>query len=176
VTTFPNNPPPTYHHRCFVMTRSARQFFYHAQFDPTLPVVEPARYRALIREVISRSPRRISAEDRRIVIPGYEGLRAFTRAHQARMARHLLTVFPTRLAPIVHIVRFPQLTMNHGIVLFDCEEKEDAIRFAAYDPNVPDRRSELTYNLERRTFFFPANAYWAGGRVDVIELYRGWFY
>jgi hypothetical protein len=189
------------------MVRSARQFLYHARFDPTLPVAEPAAYRALIREVVSRSPRRISADEARVVIPGYDGLRAFsreqapmlkaecggawqsyalrshwrmvfpiTRVHQARMAGHLLNVFPDRIAPIVHIVRFPQLTMNHGIVLFDYEEKADSIRFAAYDPNIPERPSELTYDREHRTFFLPANHYWAGGRVDVIEVYCGWFY
>jgi hypothetical protein len=207
MTTRRNDPPPTYAHRCFVMVRTARQFLYHARFDPTLPIAEPAAYRALIRDVVSLSPRRISADEAKVVIPGYDGLRAFSRehapvlkaecggawqsyalrshwrmvfpisrAHQARMAGHLLKVFPDRIAPIVHIVRFPQLTMNHGIVLCDFDETDTAIRFAAYDPNIPERPSELTYDRASRTFFLPANHYWAGGRVDVIEVYRGWFY
>jgi hypothetical protein len=170
-------------------------------------VADAAAYRALIRGVVSRSPRHASADADKIVIPGYDGLRAFScerapvlksecggawqsyalrshwrmvfpisRAHQARMARHLLNVFPDRIAPIVHVVRFPQLTINHGIVLFDYEENEDSIRFAVYDPNIPERPSELTFDRVRRTFFLPANHYWAGGWVDVIEVYRGWFY
>lgn len=206
-TTLRNEPSPTYAHRCFVMVRSARQFLYHARFDPAQPLVEPATYRALIREVVSRSARRASVDADKIVIPGYDCLRAFSReqalllkencggawqsyalrshwrmvfpisrAHQARTAAQLLKVFPDRIAPIVHVVRFPALTINHGIVLFDCEENEDSIRFAAYDPNIPERPSELTYDRARRTFFLPANHYWAGGPVDVIEVYRGWFY
>lgn len=207
MSTFRNEPPPAYAHRCFVVARSARQFLYHARFDPLLPGVQPEKYRALIREVVSRSPRHISAASNRIVIPGYDGLRSFSReqapllkancggawqsyalrshwrmvfpisrAHQARTAAQLVKVFPERVAPIVHLVRFPQLTMNHGIVLFDFEKTGNSIRFAAYDPNIPERPSELIYDQSSRTFLLPANHYWAGGRVDVIEVYRGWFY
>ncbi len=206
-TTCRNEPPPAYAHRCFVMARSARQFLYHARFDPALPRAEPATCCALIREVVSRSSRCASVDADKIVIPGYDCLRAFSqaqapllqsecggawqsyflrshwrmvfpmsRAHQSRMSRHLLTVFPSRIAPIIHLVRFPQLTINHGMVLFDFVETEASIRFAAYDPNIPDHPAELTYDREGRTFFLPPNHYWAGGRVDVVEVYRGWFY
>lgn len=89
-TTCRNEPPPTYAHRCFVMVRSARQFFYHARFDFI--------------------------------------------------------------------------------------ETEAAIRFVAYDPNIQEHPAELTYDRARRTFFLLPNHYWAGGRVDVVEVYRGWFY
>ena len=30
-------PPPEYALRCFVLVRAARQFLYHARFDPTAP-------------------------------------------------------------------------------------------------------------------------------------------
>lgn len=77
-----NHPPPAYSHRCFVVVRSARQFFYHARFEPGLPAVEAGACRGLIRQVVSRSPRRMSGDGERIVIPGYEGLRGFSRAHE----------------------------------------------------------------------------------------------
>ena len=64
------------------MVRSARQFFYHARFDPDLPPADSEAYRRLIRQVVSRNPRRPSAESERIVIPGYDGLRAFSQAHE----------------------------------------------------------------------------------------------
>jgi hypothetical protein len=80
-TTITNNPPPTYAHRCFVMVRSARQFFYHARFEPTAPRAEEAVCRRLIGEVVSRSPRRLSAEAERVIIPGYDCLRAFSAAN-----------------------------------------------------------------------------------------------
>ncbi|HXP62608.1 MAG TPA: hypothetical protein VN829_19060 [Dongiaceae bacterium] len=75
-------PGPAYFHRCFVVVRSARQFFYHARFEPGLPAAEAAVYRRLIRQVVSRNPRRMSAGRKRIVIPGYECLRAFSRAQE----------------------------------------------------------------------------------------------
>ena len=44
----PRVPSPEYHHHCFVVARSARQFFAHARFDPNLPRVAPEIYRELI--------------------------------------------------------------------------------------------------------------------------------
>jgi hypothetical protein len=207
MTTVRNDPTPAYAHRCFVLVRSARQFFYHARFEPSMPRADAASYRRLIRSVVARSPRRPSPEAQRIPIPGYDCLRSFSgeqeellkaecggawqsyvlrshwrmvfpisRPHQARMAQTLTSAFRQKPDPIVHLVRFPQLTINHGITLFDLEEKGPIIRFRAYDPNSPARPSELLYDRTQQTFFFPQNHYWAGGRVDVIEVYRGWLY
>ena len=67
-----NHPPPTYSHRCFMVVKSARQFLYHARFEPGLPIAEEAVYRRLIRQILSRNPRRASAERERVVVPGYE--------------------------------------------------------------------------------------------------------
>lgn len=78
----PSDPPPVYSHRCFVLIRSARQFYSHARFDPGLPAVEPGEYSRLIREVVRRSPRRASPEAERIIIPGYDCLRAFSQARE----------------------------------------------------------------------------------------------
>jgi len=206
-STFRTAPPPTYAHRCFVMVRSARQFFYHARFVPELPGVDASAYRGLIRQVVSRNPRRRSEEGDEVVIPGYDCLRSFSaaresllkeecggawqsyvlrshwrmvfpisRAHQERISKQLVGSFHERVAPIVHLVRFPQLTINHGIVLFDLRQTESEIRFAAYDPNVPGRPAELVYHRAERTFHFPPNHYWAGGVLNVIEVYRSWFY
>jgi hypothetical protein len=206
-TTFRNEPAPTYAHHCFVMVRTARQFFYHARFEPARAVADERTYRGLIREVVSRSARQPGTDADKLVIPGYDCLRSFSNAqapllkaecggawqsyflrshwrmilpmprrHQERMARHLVEVFPKRIAPIVHVVRFPQLTINHGIVLFDFTETGAEIRYTAYDPNVPGQPSELIFDRAQRTFFFPRNHYWKGGRVDVVEVYRGWLY
>ena len=77
-----NHPPPTYSHRCFMVVKSARQFVYHARFEPDLPIAEPKVYRRLIRQIVSRNPRRASTAPERIVIPGYDGLRALSQAHE----------------------------------------------------------------------------------------------
>jgi hypothetical protein len=76
-----SDAPSDYTHRCFVMVRAARQFFYHALFDKTLPPAEPPVYRLLIREVVSRNPRIPCPAKEKITIPGYDCLRSFSRAH-----------------------------------------------------------------------------------------------
>jgi hypothetical protein len=73
------NPKPDYTHHCFVMARSAKQFFLHAQFDPDAAVVDDLTYRRLVRSVLRSSPRRGRLEETRVVIPGYSGLRDFSQ-------------------------------------------------------------------------------------------------
>lgn len=203
----PRRPKPDYTHHCFVVARSARQFFEHARFDPAQPVADAATYRRLVRRVISVSPRRVLPDPQRIVIPGYADLPAFSHAwegllkaecggawqsyfqrghwrmimplsrhHQEKMALQLANDLKEDRPPVVHLVRFPQLTINHAVVLFDATEDDKKIRFAVYDPNKPEKPSVLTYDRVRRTFDFPANDYFPGGRVDVYEIYRGRLY
>ena len=99
-----------------------------------------------------------------------------SRPHQERMAGQLVRSLPVRRAAIVHLFRFPALTINHGIVLYEMAETEAGLRFAAYDPNQPGQPTELNYDRATRTFHFPRNHYWAGGPVDVVETYCGWLY
>ncbi len=82
VTSSVNPNPPTYTHRCFVMVRSVRQFYYHTRFDASLPRVGQEDYRALIRQVIARNPRRRGSEAERLVFPGYSCLREFSQANE----------------------------------------------------------------------------------------------
>lgn len=74
--------PPTYYHRCFVMVRATRQFFYHARFKPDLPQADAEIYRELVRQIVGRDVRQRCPETERIVVPGFDGLRAFSRAHE----------------------------------------------------------------------------------------------
>jgi hypothetical protein len=207
MTVSPNETAPVYTHRCFVIVRSARQFFYHARFDPGRPAVDAETYRRLIRQVVSRNPRRPGAESERIVIPGYDGLRAFSQAHepllkaecggplqsyfvrshwrmifmvpawhQERMAGQLAQRVRQGTVPIVHLFRFPRITINHGIVLFGLSETEGEIQFEAYDPNIPAHPVKLIYDRAARRFNFPPTCYWSGGRVSVVEIFRGGLY
>jgi hypothetical protein len=44
-TTFTQRTPkPDYAHRCFVLTAAARQFLYHARFEPDKPVADDETY------------------------------------------------------------------------------------------------------------------------------------
>ena len=194
-------PPPTYTHHCFVVARSAKQFFLHATFEPSQPLGEESTYRRLIREVVSRSPR--SASGQKVIIPGYANLYAFSeahepllksecggawqsycqrghwrmlfpfsRAHQEKMAEQLVESIKQTGPAVVHVVHFPSLSINHALVLFEAAEAENAILFQTYDPNEPAKPTTLTYERHTRTFKLPANSYFIGGRVDVYEVYH----
>jgi len=203
----PRQPRPDYALRCFVLARAARQFLYHARFQPDQAALSAAEYRRRIRQVIWRNPRVPSAPERRVAFPGFAGLRAFsqawerllkdacggawrsyvlrshwrmvlplTRRHQERTAARLRERVAQGVPPIVHLVRFPQLTINHGMVLFGAEQGGGTTRFAAYDPNEPAHAVTLTFDRAARTFGLPANRYWPGGRLEVIEIYRHWWF
>lgn len=201
------DPAPTYGHRCFVVTRAARQFLYHARFDASLPrVSDAAFYRQRIREVVARSPREKCLPDDEVVFPGFASLREFSRTyeavlkaecggawrsyvlrshwrmvfpisreHQGRTAASLLQEIQRGASPIVHLVVFPKLTINHGMILFSADERTEEITFHAYDPNQPDKPTHLAFNRATQTFALPANQYWAGGPLNVIEIYRDWW-
>lgn len=199
-------PRPQYAHRCFVLTRAARQFFYHAEFDATMAAVDEQTYRCKIRAVVSRSPRVPCPVEDRVKIPGFGGLRDFShaweallkaecggawrsyvlRSHwrmifpisrslQARTAAQLAAVLDRGVPPVIHLVRFPKLTINHGMILTGCTATAAGLCFDAYDPNDPQAPTTVSFDAAARTFSLPANAYWAGGPLDVIEIYRNWF-
>src|SRR4051794_9837842 len=170
-------PAPSYSHHCFVVARSAKQFFEHARFDASLPVASEETYRGLVAKVVSTSASKLLPETQRVVIPGYSNLYTFskawapvlkeecggawrsyfqrghwrmiwpfTRREQEKMAGQLAADIRGNRPPVVHVVRFPQLKINHAIVLFAVKEDEKEIRFATYDPNVPEKPTELTYH------------------------------
>jgi hypothetical protein len=200
-------PEPDYHHHCFVVARSARQFFQNARFDPALPVATEEEYRKLVERVVSIDPARTLSEEKKIVIPGYANLRAFSeehekilkaecggawrsyfqrghwrvilpfsRGHQQRTAEQLVEDLKQNRPPVVHIICFPSLSINHALLLFDVKENEKTIDFFAYDPNRPDKPKMLTFDRASRTFNYPANDYFPGGDVDIYEIYRSWLY
>lgn len=95
-----------------------------------------------------------------------------TRRHQARTARELLDAAAGDRAPIVHLLRFPSLAINHGMVVFDGAPTESGAAFLAYDPNDPARPARLTYDRATRTFSLAPNRYFRGGTLTVIEIFR----
>lgn len=202
-----NEPEPDYTHRCFVVARSARQFFQHARFDASLPAVDEKTYRQLIKATISRDPARDAPDPNRVVIPGYADLRSFSAAHEQLLKEtcgsawqsyfqrgHWRMIFPFSRAgqdkeadalaaairhnrpPIVHVLTFPSLLINHALLLFDVCELGGTLKFSAYDPNHPEAPACLTFDRSTQRFLFPSNDYWKGGKVNVYEVYRAWDY
>ena len=100
----------------------------------------------------------------------------FSRNEQSAMAEQLLKDVKQNAPLVVHILRFPQLSINHALVLYDAHETEHQIEFVAYDPNQPKAPIVLAFERNTKTFMFPANHYFPGGRVDVYEIYHKWDY
>ena len=203
-------PPPRreansdYTLRCFVIARSARQFFQHARFDPTQPPASAESYAELVRRVVATDPREEQPKEPPIVIPGYSSLRAFSAARERLVKEQLggawqsflqrgnwriLLPFPAeqQQATAAELVESLQqnrppvvhvvthsLSINHAVLLFGAVLHRDSISFAMYDPNDP--RAPLELEFERRTaiFRFPTTSYFQGGPVKVYEVYNGW--
>jgi len=97
-----------------------------------------------------------------------------SRRHQTKTAEALAEHLRAGEAPIVHLLRFPKLTINHGMILYDVNETSEGLCFGAYDPNDSTKPTQISYDKRQKIFSLPANSYWAGGRLDVIEIYRSW--
>jgi len=200
-------PKPTYAQHCFVVARSARQFFQHARFDTNLPAADEKTYRKLIRKVVSIDARHELEPEAKIVIPGYADLHAFSvarekllkeqcggawrsyfqrgnwrmiwhfsRKGQATTARQLVDSIRRNRPPVVHAAHFPKLEINHALLLYEAKETESEIEFTTYDPNFPDKPSSLFFKKEAGRFYYPPQSYFAGGIVDVFEIYYRWNY
>jgi len=71
-------------------------------------------------------------------------------------------------------VKFPSLTINHSMILFAAAVTGRGIDFQASDPNNTVEPTTLSFDHKTRTFTLPPNHYWAGGELDIIEIYRTW--
>ena len=100
----------------------------------------------------------------------------FTRHHQEKMAAQLLKSVQHNIPAVAHVVRFPQLSINHAVLLFAGQETTNEIQYTAYDPNNPTKPISLIFNRSSRQFTFPATPYFAGGKVDVYQVYGAWNY
>ena len=97
-----------------------------------------------------------------------------SRAHQCRTAASLLAAITQNIPPIIHLIKFPALTINHSMIVFAAKESAGGIDFLAYDPNQPAQAVKLSFEQKAKTFTLPPNHYWAGGPLDIIEIYRNW--
>ena len=100
----------------------------------------------------------------------------FSRNGQEAEAESLAAGVRCNRPPVVHVFTFPNIQINHSILLYAVHETADAIQFAAYDPNNPEMPVELTFDRKSRQFSFPQNDYWKGGELNVYEIYRAWNY
>jgi hypothetical protein len=206
ISTRKNDPPPRYAHHCFVVVRSARQFFLHGVFQPDRPATDTDGGQKIIRSITTRSASRPSAPAGRVPIPGFANLRQFsaaqpdllrqncgsawqsyaqrgnwrmilpfTRSGQAGTAVELETALAAGRLPIIHVVTFPRLTINHVVLIFGVSATDAGLEFHCYDPNICEKPILLAYDRAGRTFIFPRTHYFPGGKVNVYEIYQGLF-
>jgi hypothetical protein len=201
------NPRPPYTLHCFVVSRSALQFFEHARFAPELPRADEQTYYQLARKVVETDPRVMLPDDEKIVIPGYADLRSFSkdkeqllkdacggawqsyvqrghwrmvlpfsRAQQRHVARRLFDEVTHHQPAVVHLVRFPALSINHAALIYGARKVGNEIEFKTYDPNKPQAPAIIHYHPADGTFTMATNDYFPGGRIDLYQVYHGIFY
>jgi hypothetical protein len=98
-----------------------------------------------------------------------------SRNYQLATAGRLVAALRENIFPIIHLVTFPSLKINHGMIVFAARETGEGTEFSAYDPNHPAAPASLSFDSKRKTFSLPPNHYWAGGDLNVIQIYRNWW-
>jgi len=102
--------PDIYCNRCFLMARAVGQFRRFARFEADGPRLMPEAYAARVWQVIRRGAWRAPLPaDRRVVIPGYRSLHAFTGAEEAAVKAGLRGRFWTLVHPTNWRMTFPSL-------------------------------------------------------------------
>jgi len=100
----------------------------------------------------------------------------FGDGHQAATVERLQRELDRGIVPVIHVVRFPQLTINHAVVVYRADAGSDGVQFHCYDPNDPEQPCTITFRTRDQRFDMPANDYFIGGHVDVYEVYRNCWY
>ena len=103
--------PDIYCNRCFLMARAVGQFRRFARFAPDEPRLSPEEYAARVWRVIRRGAWRAPLPAaRRVVIPGYPSLHAFTGAEEVAVKAGLRGRLWTLVHPTNWRMTFPSLS------------------------------------------------------------------
>ena len=124
VRAFTDDRDDLYANYCFVLARGLRQFFQFARFDPGAPVLDRAAYVERVSQVIARPPWHPPlADGERVVIPGYAGLREFSRAQEEAVKEGMGGRFWTLVHWTIWRTLFP-IPRGHQAGVFDEIERE----------------------------------------------------
>jgi len=100
----------------------------------------------------------------------------FSRRSQERTAQQLIEAVDQNRPAVAHVHCFPNLRINHAVLIFAAREDPVEVVFQVYDPNTPEQPCELSFDRSTRTFNYPTTAYFPGGKVTVYEVYRNFWY
>lgn len=78
--------------------------------------------------------------------------------------------------PIVRLVTFPHITVNHTVLVYEAESTPTQIRFTTYDPNDKDAPALLVFDRATATFRLEGTEYAPSRVVDAYEIYDGFFF
>lgn len=95
------------------------------------------------------------------------------RAAQERTAGEIDLFLNAGEPPILWLVNFPSLSINHAVVVLRRRVEGPRTVYTVYDPNLPGEGMELAYDPATRTFSYPPTFYFVGGPVDARVVYRG---
>ncbi len=99
----------------------------------------------------------------------------FTERHQRATAARLHRAVSRGELPILHVLRYPQLTINHLVLVYAASRTAAGIDFVAYDPNDAEGPIHIAWNAGAGQFEYPRTRYFGGGPVKVYEVYDRWF-
>jgi len=94
-------------------------------------------------------------------------------AEQARTAEALYRKVRAGTPAIIRVFRFPVMTINHAVLLYDAAERDGDLEFTAYDPNDVAGPIVVRFDRPAGTFLFPPRDYFDGGPIKVYEIYAG---
>jgi hypothetical protein len=191
-----------YTRRCFVLARSAVQFWRFARFAPEQPRLSTAELAARIREVTARPLWNAAAFPTPVIIPGFAHLRAASTAEAEAFRAalggwwhsyfrwgnlHILEPLgPARQRDTCRLLH-ERLASHNPVVLwlinFPSLSINHAVvattgcagrrnQFEIYDPNLPDEPQVLTFSESSGQFSYPPTFYFRGGRVGVRPAFH----
>lgn len=195
-------PGERYTRRCFVLARSAAQFWNFARFAPNEPPVKKEELAKRIRAVVAQPLWRVPDPEKEVTIPGYGNLRAASAA-EPRIFRESLggwaqsyfrwgnwrIVLPlgqrSQLKAVGELRQ--RLALNSPTVLWLVnfpsltinhavlavhEDESQPGQFEVYDPNLPDESLRLSLDEVTGRFHYPETFYFSGGAVGVRLVYH----
>jgi hypothetical protein len=98
---------------------------------------------------------------------------AFSPRHQRGVARELVEDLRRGHSPLVHILTFPKIEINHTTLVFAFEETPLAVYFQVYDPNEEEGPVSLVFDRASGAFHFARSDFFRGGPTKVYEVYDG---
>jgi hypothetical protein len=191
-----------YMRRCFVLTRSAAQFWRYARFAPDQPRPSHADLAKSIRTVVGRPICQAQRYPERVVIAGFANLREASAAEpdvfRANLGgwrqsyfrfgnwRIILPNGPRHQLAAVSQLR--QLLATDGptvlwLINFPWLSMNHAVlaareaegapgHFEVYDPNLPGKAQTLVFDDVLCQFNYPPTFYFRGGAVGVRLAYH----